>query len=248
MAATQQNQKKSRKWVWWAVGIFVLIVVVGALSDSGDQTATSPSRNNTPIEAEKVGSPEPKVEVVPEPARIQLSGTGQQASQKFDLESGLSLFKMTHVGTSNFSIWLYDSSGQRIELLVNESGNFDGSKAVGITKKGEYILDVSASGKWTVDIEQPRPTTADGKPRTFTGVSQQVSPFFNLDKGLVTFRLKHAGKSNFSVFLMDKNGNKVDLLVNEIGDFDGSKVIGINRAGIYLLDIYADGEWTISME
>ena len=155
---------------------------------------------------------------------------------------------MTHTGTSNFSITLMDSDGQRVELLVNEIGKFDGAKAVGIAKKGEYILDISANGKWTVEIEQPRPTTAETKPKAFTGTGQQVLPFVKLDKGLTTFKLKHTGKSNFSVLLMDKNGNREELLVNEIGDFDGSKAVGLSRSGIYLLDISADGVWTISVE
>jgi hypothetical protein len=47
---------------------------------------------------------------------------------------------------------------------------------------------------------------------------------------------------------MDKIGNREELLVNEIGDFDGSKAIGISRSGIYLLDISADGAWTASVE
>ena len=155
---------------------------------------------------------------------------------------------MTHTGASNFSITLMDSNGQRVELLVNEIGKFDGAKAVGIAKKGEYVLDISANGKWTVKIEQPRPTTADAKPKTFTGIGQQVSPFIKLDKGLATFKLKHTGKSNFSVLLMDKKGNTEDLLVNEIGDFDGSKAVGISKAGLYLMDISADGEWSVIIE
>lgn len=242
---TQQNQPKKKKWLWWVVGIIGFFIIVGALSDGGNQSSPSSNSGNS---IEKVGNSELKEEIIPEPAPIELSGTSQQATQKFTLEIGLSIFKMTHAGTSNFAITLMDSDGQRIELLVNEIGKFDGAKAVGIAKNGEYILDVSANGKWTVKIEQPRPTTAESKPKTFTGTGQQVSPFVKLDKGLTTFKLKHTGKSNFAVLLMDKNGNREELLVNEIGDFDGSKAVGVSRSGIYLLDISADGAWTISVE
>ena len=242
---TQQNQPKKKKWLWWVVGIIGFFIIVGVLSDGGNQSSPSSNSGNS---IEKVGNSQPKEEVIPEPAPIELSGTSQQATQKFTLESGLSIFKMTHIGTSNFAITLMDSDGQRVELLVNEIGKFDGAKAVGIAKKGEYILDVSANGTWTIKVEQPRPTTAESKPKTFTGTGQQVSPFVKLDKGLTTFKLKHTGKSNFAVLLIDKNGNREELLVNEIGDFDGSKAVGISRSGIYLLDISADGAWTISVE
>jgi hypothetical protein len=242
----QQNQPKKKKWLWWVIGIIGFFIIVGALSDGGNQPSPSSNSGNS---TEKVGNSEPKEEeVIPEPAPIELSGTSQQATQKFTLESGLSIFKMTHAGTSNFAITLMDSDGQRVELLVNEIGKFDGAKAIGIAKRGEYILDISANGKWTVKIEQPRPTTAESKPKTFTGTGQQVSPFIKLDKGLTTFKLKHTGKSNFAVLLMDKSGNREELLVNEIGDFDGSKAVGVSRSGIYLLDISADGAWTISVE
>lgn len=243
---TQQNQPKKRKWLWWVVGIIGFFIVVGIFSNGSNNTSSPASSGNG--STEKVGNSEPKEEIIPEPMPIELSGTSQQASQKFTLENGLSIFKMTHSGTSNFSITLMDSDGQRVELLVNEIGKFDGAKAVGIAKKGEYVLDISANGKWTVKIEQPRPTTADTKPRTFTGVGQQVSPFVQLNKGLATFKLKHTGKSNFSVLLMDKKGNREELLVNEIGDFDGSKAVGISKSGLYLLDISADGEWSIIIE
>lgn len=87
---------------------------------------------------------------------IDLSGYGQQATDKFTLQSGLSIFKMKHSGTHNFSIWLMDTSGKKIELLVNEIGAFDGSKAVSIPYAGDYLLDVSASSNWSVNITQPR--------------------------------------------------------------------------------------------
>lgn len=238
--------KSGKKWLWWIIVIIGFFIIIGIFSGGNNSTPSSTSSNNG--STEKVGNSEPKEEVIPEPAPIELSGTGQQASQKFTLENGLSIFKMTHSGTSNFSITLMDSDGQTVELLVNEIGKFDGSKAVGIEKKGEYVLDISANGKWTVDITQPRPNSPQSEAQTFTGTGQQATLIFNLDKGLKTFKMKHSGKSNFSVVLMDKKGNNIELLVNEIGTFDGSKAVGIDRSGLYLLDVAADGEWTISVE
>lgn len=218
--------------------IFVILIITGnnAIQKSSENSSATIKQETT------------QKEIIPEPELIELSGTGQQSSQVFNLEKGLTVFKMTHTGTSNFSIVLMDSNGERVKLLVNEIGQFDGAKAVGILKKGNYILDISASGIWTVEIKQPRPTSADAKPKTFTGTSQQVSPFINLDKGLTTFNLNHNGNSNFSVTLMDKNGKRIELLVNEIGQFDGSKAVGISRAGLYLMDISASGDWSIDIQ
>lgn len=155
---------------------------------------------------------------------------------------------MTYSGQGNFQIWLLDNNGQKVELLVNEIGSFNGAKAVGIDSKGTYLLDISADSQWSVKIEQPRPITASSIPKTFTGVGQQVSELVMIPKGLATFRMTHNGSSNFQVWLLDDNGQSVELLVNEIGSFNGSKAVGIENTGIYLLDISADGNWSISVE
>jgi len=71
---------------------------------------------------------------------------------------------------------------------------------------------------------------------------------FYLDKGLVTFEMTHNGDGHFGVVLLNAEGDYIDLLANGIGEFDGSKAVGISESGIYLLDISADGNWEISIE
>lgn len=236
------------------VGLFFLFIIVVATFSPTEETKPVVEEKPAVVEEKKIEEApaaeetKPETKLTPEPQPIELSGIGQQATQRFTLEDGLSIFRMTHSGTSNFSIWLLDSNGEKVELLVNETGTFNGAKAVGISKRGEHVLDISADGQWTVKIEQPRPTMADSKPKIFTGVGQSVSPFIKLDKGLTVFKLKHTGKSNFATWLMDENGNREELLVNETGGFDGSKAVGIRQSGIYLMDISADGEWSISVE
>ena len=50
---------------------------------------------------------------------------------------------------------------------------------------------------------------------------------FSLNEGLKTFTMKYDGSENFIVWMVDDQGNKVDLLANEIGSFDGSKAVRI---------------------
>jgi len=183
----------------------------------------------------------------PEPQRF--AGHGQQVSPKFVLSTGLAVFRMTHDGGSNFAIVLLDDKGNYVELLVNEIGGFDGAKAVGIEQTGTYLLDIQADGNWIISVEQPSaPATAPIPPRTFTGRAQQVSPMFRLAKGLVTFRMTHDGSSNFAIILLDDKGSYIELLVNQIAEFDGAKAVGVKRAGVYLLDITADGNWMVTIE
>jgi hypothetical protein len=93
-------------------------------------------------------------ESIAEPENISFSGDGQEASQEFFLDEGLSIFSMKHSGSSNFAVWLLDSSGEMVDLLVNDIGTFDGSKATGIEDRGIYCLDISADGNWRINISK----------------------------------------------------------------------------------------------
>lgn len=85
---------------------------------------------------------------------ITLSGTGQEATQSFHLNGGLTRFNMTYNGGHNFIIHLMNTvDGSTQEYLVNEIGNFNGSRAFNVPA-GDYILDVQASGPWKVIITQ----------------------------------------------------------------------------------------------
>ena len=233
--------KKIIKWV--LIG-FIAVIIIGAISSKGSSPKqnTETGENKTTTKTEETAN---KKEEVIKIEPIVLKGTGQQATEKFRLETGLSVFKMTHSGNSNFIVYLLDTEGNKVELLVNKIGVFNGSKAIKINKAGDYLLDITAGGQWTVNIEQPRANEAP-KTNTFNGSGQQTTELFSTEKGLKTVKMTHSGSSNFIVYLQDKSGNKLELLVNEIGPFDGSKAVKIARDGIYLFDVEAEGNWQIS--
>lgn len=133
--------------VVFLIGLPILLVVT--ISNKEEKPAVTNAAIVEPV-VEPVDEPEPV-----KPAPINLSGTGQTATEKFTLQSGLAVFKMTHSGSSNFIVVLLDSAGNEVDYsLVNEIGAFNGSKAVQIPDSGEYLLDIQAGGAWTVTIEQ----------------------------------------------------------------------------------------------
>ena len=95
-----------------------------------------------------------KQEGLEEKKSITLFGFGQEASDKFVLEKGLVRFNFVYKGQHNFSVWLLDNNGKKVELLVNTIGDFNGSKAIGIDKTGIYLLDISADDYWLVIIDR----------------------------------------------------------------------------------------------
>jgi len=235
----------------------VLVIGILLLGACGAPTPAPPAE--APPAEQPAPTPSPKP--VPEPEPIEFSGQGDDVSSKFTLESGITIITMTHSGDSNFAITLLDNAGGYVDLLVNEIGVFDGSKAIGVredniigAKPGIHLLDITADGNWTVLIKQPRPTSADAPPLNLTGKGSDVSPFFVLDEGLTVFEMTHDGDSNFAIILLSTDGSVAKLLVNEIGSYSGKKAMGVKqgniigaRPGIHILSIMADGNWTVSI-
>ncbi len=85
---------------------------------------------------------------------ISLSGNGQTATEPFELESDLAVFRMAHQGNRNFIVYLLDRNGARVgPSLANEIGSFSGSKAIQIPRDGTYLLQVEADGSWTIQVD-----------------------------------------------------------------------------------------------
>ncbi len=249
-------QPVQTKWGWPVAAVIILIVILAFVGAGQDETKPSSSSSGTQDKAERKEQAESKKQEekkaapVEEPDPINLSGVGQQATDPFELESGLAVFRMTHQGGENFIVDLLDQSGSLVDIggLANKIGPFEGSYAVQ-TQAGSHVLDVQASGPWTITIDQPRPSSAL-RTTSFSGSSKTATDLFELSRGLKRFNMTHQGSENFIVDLLDENGARVEIagLVNEIGPFNGSKAVQVPEDGIYLLQVEADGPWTIQVE
>ena len=86
-------------------------------------------------------------------------------------------------------------------------------------------------------------------PPNFAGTGDDVVNF-ELTPGDKTWAVTHNGASNFYIYLHDDEGNR-DLLVNEIGEYNGTILVPVgdglfdNSPGPATLEIRADGPWTI---
>jgi len=107
---------------------------------------------------------------------------------------------------------------------------------------------VVRQGSQLLGSRQPSPVVTAPTPlptQTLSGVGKQATQMITLQEGLYVFRFTHSGSSNFIVHLLDSEGRRVESLVNVIGVFSGSKATRISAPGQYILDIDADGTWTI---
>ena len=97
--------------------------------------------------------------------------------------------------------------------------------------------------------QEPEPLVSQ-TPISMLGYGQQATNLYILQRGLRIFTFSYTGSGNFVVWLIDEDGERIDLVANEIGTCSGSKATQIRRTGKYLLDVMADGGcgWRISIK
>jgi len=179
---------------------------------------------------------------------FEVAGKGDQVSQKFSLQAGLSIWQISNEGPSNFQISLLNPQGKEVAMTTNEIGNWHGTIAVRIPKTGDYLLNVRSSGNWSVAIREPRPETGVAKPVAKQGKGSDVPVFVNLTEGLNIFRVQHTGDGIFRVKLFDRDGKLVEHVFAQIGPYEGSKAISLDKEGMYAVAVYANGSWSLKIE
>jgi hypothetical protein len=88
-------------------------------------------------------------------SEIIINGSGDKVSDKFELPVGTNLIKLKHHGKSNFSVWIYDGFGKKIDLLANEIGRYQGLKNFTSKQNQNYYISIEADGRWVIQILKP---------------------------------------------------------------------------------------------
>ena len=202
------------------------------------------------------------------------SETQLSATSPFDLEPGLAIVEMTHQGEGPFLVDLLPVEGEdpaatsaRLEffgdgsegsgtkpalILADETDSVDASRAVGIPTAGEHVLDVKATGPWTVRVEQPRPSNAPS-PTTFSGNDDTATPLFQLSEGPKEITATNPAGGKLEVSLLDGDGNEVGSLPeDESGRTEGKLPTTLSSTvdipdGVYVFDVRADSLWTVDI-
>lgn len=152
------------------------------------------------------------------------------------------MLDLTHTGSSNFIVWSLDSSFGPIDLFVNEIGNYQGRRMVhgGWFLQPELVrhLDIDADGAWSITA---RPmSAASSMTSSLTGSGDSIVRY---QGSASTLSSTHDGASNFIIVGYLSDGEYNDLIVNEIGPYTGTDLI---PSGTAILDIAADGNWTLT--
>lgn len=185
-----------------------------------------------------------------DPYSTMLEGSGQQVTEEFSAGGQAGVFIFEHDGESNFIVELINAeTGDREEILINEIGTTDGAVAVP-TMPGDYYLDVTADGSWSIEVAEPFPEEDDihQPPVEGAGEGKDVIGPVEIDDR-VTVTGEHSGESNFIVTALDELAmypSDQELVFNEIGQFQGETTITYD--GIVWIVVEADGNWSIEIE
>lgn len=255
-ATTDAKASKPFYKRWWFITLAVILVLIVATTafggdDDSDTSSTDSSSSSDAASVEEADAEATEEEVVEDDtsagfyedeygtfAAVEESGTGDSVVR---LPEGVNyaVVTATHSGSSNFSIKSLDAANAMSELLVNEIGTYSGVSALGFSSFGEAAdkLEITANGEWTLTIAPVSSVSALPASGSGDGV-------YLYDGPAPIWQITHSGSSNFSV-VQKSPSSLFGLLVNEIGNYDGS-VTGV--AGPSVMIISADGDWTFQAQ
>jgi hypothetical protein len=101
-------------------------------------------------------------------------GQGSHATEKFSLGEGVAVFDLQHKGDGTFTVRLLDDSGNVVGEMASGSGVFSGSKTLRIEKTGLYLIDVAASGEWSVRLRRNEVALAEDPANPETGRGREA--------------------------------------------------------------------------
>jgi hypothetical protein len=93
-------------------------------------------------------------------------------------------------------------------------------------------------------VETPARTSSIFEDIELTGRGSKVVRFTIPEDAAAVARITHRGSSNFIVETLDENGDTNDLLVNEIGTYEGNHLFD-DSAHSVAFKVDADGRWRI---
>jgi hypothetical protein len=81
----------------------------------------------------------------------------------------------------------------------------------------------------------------------FEGEGSDETPTFTHFPGSARLTYTYSGKGSFMVWLLDGDGNEIDLLVDDIGSVSDWTKVEFEEPGLYMFGVDSDGEWTVSI-
>lgn len=220
------------------------------LPENTAEPTNTPAPTNTP---EPTNTPQPTNTPVPThtptplPEPIIITGNTPDVID-INKWGGPAIVHVIYDGGSNFIVDFLDEDGESTTFgFANVIGKFEGWRLIDTDGTLSTRLEISnAKGPYTFEIN---PISDEflhilKVPGTYSGTTPDVIYLDGAEPDLVT--LNYSGDSNFIVDALDENMNSTSYgLVNEIGNYEGKKVLPKGTKYIYVE--YADGPYTLEV-
>jgi hypothetical protein len=234
-----------------AVAVLVIVVLgYNYLQGVSDGIFANVANALASLDGAAGNSPNPTARTTPKPtpvpdltfSPIPLTGQGNSVPRFAIPANAVALAEITHVGAANFAVWTVDTSGTEQDLLVNTIGNYTGTVLFD-EQLGQHSVafNVQADGAWTITVKPISQATLWNGAANAAGRGDAVLLVAPPSSGLASVMISHQGSGNFAIWAYSEDGT--DLLVNEIGTYTGESLLA---DGTFVLEITADGSWTIT--
>jgi hypothetical protein len=199
------------------------------ITPSPVSTAT-PRPTNTPL-------PPPTATQAP----IILTGSGDSVVD-VTKDSNPAIMKIKYQGGSNFAITNYDNNNNRIDLLVNTIGSYQGTVPLDFLKDEHTArFEITAAGPWELQILPLSQVRHESIPGTIQGSGDDV---IYLDGSNPDLLKADASTETSNFVIYGYNNNSRDLLVNEIAPYTGTVLMDRTT---FMIVINAEGKWTLDI-
>ena len=177
-------------------------------------------------------------------APLGMNGKGKKVEEFTIPEGSVAIAEITHDGESNFIVNTIDASGNQVDGLVNEIGDYNGTVLIDPSDDDDHpvAFEVDADGAWTITVKPVAEAKVWDPSTTLEGSGDSVYQVVPPSAGLATLELTHDGGSNFIFRTYSGDNGTLDDIANEIGDFTGEVLL---PDGTFLLEITAhEGTWS----
>jgi hypothetical protein len=248
ISLVKKNGKAKRNFLISLVAFIVF--VIGAVNSSSDTASTTTKnekkeKTSQEVKQEKKETVKPKEKsTVAEVKAVITKGMTDKNFKKEKKKLNVEQPSSISIGSGNVGYVLQAKDG----IIV---ANTDGIKILDVVQfksmdeVSNYEKNMLAKAE-AVKKEQAKKEREESK-KVASGKGDTASEAIPLKAGWAIFEGSHNGGSNFAVQLQDENGNDLELLVNEIGNYTGKTFAEIPNDGNYYLNVTADGSWNFNI-
>ena len=214
-----------------------------AAASASSAPPVTPTR--APSEAVQASPPSPAFD------DISLTGTGSKVAAFTMPEDEAGIVLISHDGDGKFVVATVDADGQRIEGLVDTTGNYRGTVPIDadVDTRGEALaaaFAVEADGPWTITVKPTSAAPVWDLATTLEGTGDHVYRVVPASGGtagdFVSVDLAYTGDDHFLVHAYGSAGRSG--LADATGDF--SEKVGVSD-DTFLLGIRAGaGSWSFT--